>query len=402
MGKSFDCSGWATKANMRCADGRVIMKNAFKECDGMTVPVVWNHQHNSVDEVLGHALLENRDEGVYAYVNFNDTESGQNAKLVVQHGDVNRFSIYANKLKQQGSNVIHGVIRELSLVLAGANPGAVIETVMMHGEDSYEEGYITPDIIYCIENVEPLFHADTEKKGEEEMAKETTKPEGEETIKDVFDTLTEKQKKAVYAMIGMALEDDNDKGNENEKLVSLLVLRTMQLAKYSNENIGHFGLASEYYCHFTSPIRRYPDLFIHRVISSYLANELDSKMISKYKKQAIKYAETSSEMEQEEEEAERDLYEIKKCEFMQKHVGEIYDGSISGVTSFGIFVELENTVEGLIRLENMKDDYYVYDENCMRLIGKRTNKIFKLGDKVKVKVVSANKLLRRIDFELID
>lgn len=192
------------------------------------------------------------------------------------------------------------------------------------------------------------------------------------------------------------------KGNENEKLVSLLVLRTMQLAKYSNENIGHFGLASEYYCHFTSSIRRYPDLFIHRVISSYLANELDSKMISKYKKQAIKYAETSSEMEQEEEEAERDLYEIKKCEFMQKHVGEIYDGSISGVTSFGIFVELENTVEGLIRLENMKDDYYVYDENCMRLIGKRTNKIFKLGDKVKVKVVNANKLLRRIDFELID
>ena len=192
------------------------------------------------------------------------------------------------------------------------------------------------------------------------------------------------------------------KENENEKLVSRLVLRTMQLAKYSNENIGHFGLASEYYCHFTSPIRRYPDLFIHRVISSYLANELDSKMISKYKKQAIKYAETSSEMEQEEEEAERDLYEIKKCEFMQKHVGEIYDGSISGVTSFGIFVELENTVEGLIRLENMKDDYYVYDENCMRLIGKRTNKIFKLGDKVKVKVVNANKLLRRIDFELID
>ena len=216
MGKSFDCSGWATKANMRCADGRVIMKNAFKECDGMTVPVVWNHQHNSVDEVLGHALLENRDEGVYAYVNFNDTESGQNAKLVVQHGDVNRFSIYANRLKQQGSNVVHGVIRELSLVLAGANPGAVIETVMMHGEDSYEEGYITPDILDCIENVEPLFHADTEKKGEEEMAKETSKPEGEETIKDVFDTLTEKQKKAVYAMIGMALEDDNAKGNENE------------------------------------------------------------------------------------------------------------------------------------------------------------------------------------------
>lgn len=145
MANSYDCSGWATKANMLCADGRVIMKDAFKECDGETVPLVWNHQHNSVDEVLGHALLENRDEGVYAYVKFNDTDSGQRAKLLVRHGDVNRFSIYANRLKQQGSNVVHGVIRELSLVLAGANPGAVIESVMMHGEDSFEEGYITSD-----------------------------------------------------------------------------------------------------------------------------------------------------------------------------------------------------------------------------------------------------------------
>lgn len=217
MGKKFDCSGWATKANMLCADGRVIMKNAFKECDGEIVPLVWNHQHNSVGEVLGHALLENRDEGVYAYCTFNDTESGQNAKLLVQHGDVNRFSIYANRLKQQGSNVVHGVIRELSLVLAGANPGAVIESVMMHGEDSYEEGYITPE--EYIENVEPLFHSDTDKKGEEKMAEETKKSEpedtqkksseDEETVKDVFETLTEKQKKAVYAIVGMALEDNN-------------------------------------------------------------------------------------------------------------------------------------------------------------------------------------------------
>lgn len=217
MAKSYDCSGWATKANMLCADGRVIMKDAFKECDGETVPLVWNHQHNSVDEVLGHALLENRDEGMYAYCTFNDTESGQNAKLLVQHGDVNRFSIYANRLKQQGSNVVHGVIRELSLVLAGANPGAVIESVMMHGEDSYEEGYISSG--EYIENVESLFHADTSEKGEEKMAEETKKSEpentqkknseDEETVKDVFETLTEKQKKAVYAIIGMALEDNN-------------------------------------------------------------------------------------------------------------------------------------------------------------------------------------------------
>lgn len=222
MGKKFDCSGWATKANMLCADGRVIMKNAFKECDGETVPLVWNHQHNSVGEVLGHALLENRDEGVYAYCTFNDTESGQNAKLLVQHGDVNRFSIYANRLKQQGSNVVHGIIRELSLVLAGANPGAVIESVIMHGEDSYEEGYITPE--EYIENVEPLFHSDTDKKGEEKMAEETKKSEpedtqkksseDEETVKDVFETLTEKQKKAVYAIIGMALEGNNSDNKE--------------------------------------------------------------------------------------------------------------------------------------------------------------------------------------------
>lgn len=221
MDKKFDCSGWATKANVLCSDGRTIMKNAFKECDGTMVPVVWNHQHNSVNEVLGHALLENRDNGVYAYVNFNDTDQGQNAKLLVQHGDVTKFSIYANRLKQQGGNVVHGIIRELSLVLAGANPGAVIDTVMMHGEDSFEEGYIEPD--EYIENVESLFHADTAKKGEEEMADKTKKTgnaESEETVKDVFETLSEKQKKAVYAMIGMALEEagvEDDDEDENEE-----------------------------------------------------------------------------------------------------------------------------------------------------------------------------------------
>lgn len=217
MGKKFDFSGWATRANMLCSDGRVIRKDAFKECDGVTVPLVWNHQHNSVDEVLGHALLENRDEGVYAYCTFNDTESGQNAKLLVRHGDVDKLSIYANKLKQQGSDVVHGVIRELSLVLAGANPGAYIESVMMHGDDAYEEGYICAG--EYIENVEPLFHADDDKKGEamaEETKKETAN-ESEETVKDVFETLSEKQKKAVYALIGMALEENKSGKDEDVK-----------------------------------------------------------------------------------------------------------------------------------------------------------------------------------------
>lgn len=212
MGKKFDFSGWATRANMLCSDGRVIRKDAFKECDGETVPLVWNHQHNSVDEVLGHALLENRDEGVYAYCTFNDTESGQNAKLLVQHGDVDKLSIYANKLKQRGCDVVHGVIRELSLVLAGANPGAYIESVMMHGEDSLEEGYICSGEF--IENAEPLFHADNDKKGEDEMAEEAKKTADDETVKEVFDTLTEKQKKAVYAMIGMIMEDEEVKHSE--------------------------------------------------------------------------------------------------------------------------------------------------------------------------------------------
>ena len=179
MEKNYDFSGWATKANLLCSDGRIIRQNAFEECDGMKVPLVWNHQHNNPDEVLGHALLENRDEGVYAYCYFNDTDAGQNAKLLVQHGDVNQLSIYANKLKQQGCNVIHGIIREVSLVLAGANPGAYIDSVMMHGDDSFEEGmiYSGEDFDY----VAPLAHADSSKnkeKGEEEVTEETKKPEG--------------------------------------------------------------------------------------------------------------------------------------------------------------------------------------------------------------------------------
>ncbi len=222
MAKKFDISGWATKADMLCSDGVIIKKGAFKDCDGVTVPLVWNHQHNSPNEVLGHALLENRDDGVYAYCTFNDTDAGQTAKLLVQHGDVNRFSIYANKIKRRGSDVIHGVIRELSLVLAGANPGALIDTVMMHGEDSYEEGYISSG--EYIENVENLFHSDdTATKGDKEMA-DNTKKQGnqseDETIKDVFDTLSDKQKQAVYAMIGQILEENGiDPDDDDDKNV---------------------------------------------------------------------------------------------------------------------------------------------------------------------------------------
>lgn len=221
MAKSYDCSGWATKANMLCSDGRTIRKNAFEECDGKTVPVVWNHEHNDPNAVLGHAVLENRDNGVYAYISFNNTEAGQNAKTLVQHKDIDRLSIWANKLKQMGGDVIHGVIREVSLVLAGANPGAVIDSVMAHGDGSEEEA-----IIRCGEYIvldDELTHSDEGKKGETEVGtdnkeqKPAAKNDDEKTVADVFNTLTEEQKTVVYAMIGQALEeagvntDDEDK-----------------------------------------------------------------------------------------------------------------------------------------------------------------------------------------------
>lgn len=211
MAKSYDCSGWATKANMLCSDGRTIRKNAFEECDGKTVPVVWNHEHNDPNAVLGHAVLENRDNGVYAYISFNNTEAGQNAKTLVQHKDIDRLSIWANKLKQMGGDVIHGVIREVSLVLAGANPGAVIDSVMAHGDGSEEEA-----IIRCGEYIDfddELTHSDEGKKGETEVGtdnkeqKPAAKNDGEKTVADVFNTLTEEQKTVVYAMIGQVLED---------------------------------------------------------------------------------------------------------------------------------------------------------------------------------------------------
>lgn len=212
----FDFSGWATRNNLKCSDGRTIRKDAFKDNNGQKVPLVWNHQHNEPFNVLGHALLENREEGVYAYCAFNDTEAGQNAKRLVEHGDVSALSIYANQLKQHGGDVIHGSIREVSLVLAGANPGAFIDSIICHGEESEEEA-----IIYTGEDIS-LSHADNEEMKEEKPMEDTKKVENKtdnKTVKDVFDTLTEEQKTVVYALIGQALEsagkaDDNDDNDE--------------------------------------------------------------------------------------------------------------------------------------------------------------------------------------------
>ena len=221
MDKNFDFSGWATRNNLKCSDGRIIHKDAFKENDGQKVPLVWNHQHNEISNVLGHALLENRDEGVYAYCTFNDSESGELAKTLVKHKDLSALSIYANKLEQQGTTVIHGLIREVSLVHAGANPGAYIESVMIHGDESEEEA-----TIYTGEKIE-LYHAAYANKQADEDGEgaSTEEKKDEETVADVFNTLNEKQKTVVYAMIGQALEEneesedteDTEKNNESNK-----------------------------------------------------------------------------------------------------------------------------------------------------------------------------------------
>lgn len=209
--KDYDCCGWATKANIKCSDGRTIMPDAFKDNDGQIVPLVWNHDHTSVDAVLGHALLENKGNGVFTFVKFNDTETGQNAKKLVEHGDITAFSIFANQLKEAGKNVMHGNIREVSLVLAGANPGASIQPVLSHGEFSEEEA-----VIYSGEEFE-LFHSDEaekKEKGDQKMADENK----EKTIADIVDSMTEEQKNVLYALVGNALDgnENNDEGDDNE------------------------------------------------------------------------------------------------------------------------------------------------------------------------------------------
>lgn len=274
MENDYDFSGWATRANLKCSDGRIIMKDAFKHNDGKVVPLVWNHQHNDPNEVLGHALLKNMDDGVYAYCKFNDTESGQTAKQLVQHRDVNQLSIYANKLKQQMSHVLHGDIREVSLVLAGANPGAYIDSIMQHDEESEDEAIIFTgeEIILAHTGCETLSidKENKEIKHSKEDNMENNNMENnnsgkEKTVKDVFDTMNEEQKTVVYALVGQALEngdmedDDEEGGNNNMKhnvfdqdeiqnggvLTHGDQMDIIKLAKSSN--VGSFQTALEYY-----------------------------------------------------------------------------------------------------------------------------------------------------------
>ena len=244
----YDFCGYATRNNIQCSDGRIIRKNAFKECDGTTVPLVWSHRHDEPEDVLGHALLENREDGVYAYGSFNDTAKGQNAKKLVEHGDIKSLSIYANKLKQDGLNVVHGAIREVSLVLAGANPGAYIENVQLAHSDGYTEILEDDAIIWMNQ---PLAHSDDSDKDEEEPSneeenaaaseenaesededkeeKEESSEENKEdededmkhaddrTIGEILDELTDEQREAVEAVIGLAIEsyieDETDEEN---------------------------------------------------------------------------------------------------------------------------------------------------------------------------------------------
>ena len=241
---NYDFSGWATRNDLKCSDGRIIRSGAFKDCDGKQVPLVWQHQHNGVENVLGHAILENRPEGVYTYAVFNNTESGKMAKEAVQNGDIKQLSIYANKLKQNGSNVMHGVIREVSLVLAGANPGAMIDTVIAHSDDGSEEA-----VIYTDTDIE-LYHAATKKdedtdetdpevvednqngsvdertqnmgqqntqakQGQDQQNQTPAPVQGDKTIQDVIDEMTDEQKDVLYYLVGMAAQQGEDTGEED-------------------------------------------------------------------------------------------------------------------------------------------------------------------------------------------
>lgn len=206
---NYDFAGWATRNNVKCSDGRVIMQNAFQGNNGAIVPLVWNHQHDNPDCVLGQALLENRPEGVYAYCRFNGTESGNTAKELVEHGDVSSLSIFANQLKEQGSNVLHGNIREVSLVLAGANPKAYIEDVFAHSDDEEEDGIR----IYMGEPLTSLSHSDTQTESAEKQPDDT---KDDETVGDVFNSLTEKQKKVFYFMLAKAMNEGKADGEDDE------------------------------------------------------------------------------------------------------------------------------------------------------------------------------------------
>ena len=223
----YDFCGWATKNDLKCSDGRTIRRNAFKNNDGSTVPLVWNHQHNEVGNVLGHALLKNRDQGVYAYCKFNETESGQAAKQLVQHGDVVALSIYANQLKQNGGDVLHGSIREVSLVLAGANPGAFIEDVIRHGEYSDDEAniYLGEEDTQLLHgdnmptdiDENSMFHADGKTDDENTKEETTVSDNNDKTVADVIETMNEEQKTVLYALVGQAIEENGSSEVDNSE-----------------------------------------------------------------------------------------------------------------------------------------------------------------------------------------
>lgn len=237
-----DFSGYATRNDLLCGDGVTIRKDAFKGNDGCEVPLVWNHEHNDPNAVLGHAVLENRDDGVYAYGVFNDTEQGQTAKKLVQNGDVRSLSIWANQLKKIGKDVVHGNIRELSLVLAGANPGAYVDFVMAHSAEGEEEMEVSWD-----ENIMLYHSADTEKKGENEVAEETKKPETSEgsddktikKVKEVLDTMNDEQKEAMYAVLGMALPDDEDDDEKGGNVVKHNIFDNEEREQVNKSILSH-------------------------------------------------------------------------------------------------------------------------------------------------------------------
>lgn len=212
MGKQkWDFSGWATRNDLHCSDGRTIRKDAFKDCDGKIVPIFWNHQHDSVDNVLGHGMLENRDEGVYFYGAFNEDEEGQKAKKRVQHGDIRSLSIMANQLRLVGGDVIHGVIREVSLVPAGANPGAFIDIVMSHGEEVGDAMILGYDETISLH----FYHADDEEEKKDEKESDDEK-DSEETLEDIINSMTEKQRNTMFGLIGKALEEKDEKLEEGD------------------------------------------------------------------------------------------------------------------------------------------------------------------------------------------
>jgi ribonuclease R len=192
------------------------------------------------------------------------------------------------------------------------------------------------------------------------------------------------------------------KGKKEETVVSTLLLRSLKQARYSPECTGHFGLAARYYCHFTSPIRRYPDLIIHRIIKEYINGQIDENRVTRLHKEVEYASKQSSEMERVAQEAEREVDDLKKAEYMSERIGQVFDGIISSVTSFGLFVELPNTIEGLIHISNLDDDYYIYDEKHLSLIGEKTKKIYRLGDDAKIKVAKVDIELREIYFELVE